>query len=621
MCVFDIEADGLWPTKIYVLSYWDNGVVKSITDYDEMREWLVAQPILIGHNIVRYDIVHLCRILGVAIEAKLIDTLALSWYLYPDRLRHGLEWWGVDFGVPKPKVVDWENLPLETYIHRCEEDVKINQKLWLKCRDYLSLMYECHPDEAHKLPIVGYLSFKLDCAKEQERSKWLVDKRLAETSLEALYKLKDEKTATLGAAMPKVPVYASKRRPAKPFKKDGSWSATGSNWFKLLKDEGLPEDYDGEVKIVTGYNEPNPGSPLQVKDWLFSLGWEPMTLKYEKEDNGEFRTIPQIRVDNGGVKELCESVLELVEKEPAIEALDGITVASHRISILEGFLKNMDEEGFIKAEIQGLTNTLRFKHTVVVNLPGVDKPWGKEVRGSLVAREGFELCGSDMASLEDNTKRHYMFDHDPDYVREMSVPGYDPHLSLAVFAGKITKKDYEDYQDAIEAVVKKLKPIRKKFKVTNYSATYGIGKDKLARDMKVAVNEAKELLEAYWKRNWAVRAVADACKVRTIHGQMWLFNPVSKFYYSLRYDKDRFSTLNQGTGVFCFDSWIKEIRKVRPQLTAQFHDEIVLEIKKGSREKCEELLRDSLQKVNDKLKLNVQLGIDVQFGATYGDIH
>ena len=50
-------------------------------------------------------------------------------------------------------------------------------------------------------------------------------------------------------------------------------------------------------------------------------------------------------------------------------------------------------------------------------------------------------------------------------------------------------------------------------------------------------------------------------------------------WYSLRFDKDRFSTLNQGTGAYCFDTWVKYILSKRPQLTGQFHDEVILEIK------------------------------------------
>ena len=81
----------------------------------------------------------------------------------------------------------------------------------------------------------------------------------------------------------------------------------------------------------------------------------------------------------------------------------------------------------------------------LVNLPGVDKPWGKEIRGCLIAPEGYTLCGSDMVSLEDTTKRHYMQPLDPDYVAEMSLDGFDPHLSLAVFAGAITQAEYDFY--------------------------------------------------------------------------------------------------------------------------------------------------------------------------------
>ncbi len=71
-----------------------------------------------------------------------IDTLALSWYLFPERQKHGLADWGVDLGIPKPKVDDWQNLSYEEYKHRCEEDTKINWKLWKKLERRLEEIYE-----------------------------------------------------------------------------------------------------------------------------------------------------------------------------------------------------------------------------------------------------------------------------------------------------------------------------------------------------------------------------------------------------------------------------------------------------------------------------------------------
>ena len=71
---------------------------------------------------------------------------------------------------------------------------------------------------------------------------------------------------------------------------------------------------------------------------------------------------------------------------------------------------------------------------------GVD---GNVIRGCLIAPEGYVLCGADMTSLEDTTKRHYMKPLDPKYVQEMSHYGFDPHLDLALHAGLITQVDID----------------------------------------------------------------------------------------------------------------------------------------------------------------------------------
>lgn len=615
--IFDVEGDGLWPTKIHVMSYQKDGEkVKSTTNYDEMRSLLLNAKKLIGHNITLYDIPHLERILQIKIQARLIDTLFLSWYLNHKRIIHGLDSYGEEFGIPKPKVDDWHNLSVEEYTHRCEEDVKINKRLWESLRKKLLKVYDNKAD-ANRL--LRYLEFKADCIREQHRSKWKFDKVKAELLLADLSDQAETRIEVLRKAMPKVPKYDTRTKPKKPFKQDGTYSVVGAKWFKLLKDHNLPEDYNGEVKVLVSEEEPKPSSPIQVKDWLFSLGWEPRSFKYSKNSKGEENKIPQVRVDGEDGKELCPSVKELIKDNPIIEELEGLTVLQHRISILKGFLEN-EEDGWLIADVGGLTNTLRFKHRVLVNLPGVDKPFGADIRGCLIADDGHVLCGSDMCSLEENTKKHYMYDYDPEYVIEMSKPGFDAHLDLAVQAGKTTQQEVDDWKEKKPNAIE-LTPLRKKFKPVNYGCVYGVQAPRLARDNGWSKSEAQELIDVYWQRNWAVKEVEKNVYVKKVDGEMWLWNPVARLYYSLRFEKDKFSTLNQGTGVFCFDSWIREFRKVRSQLTGQFHDEIILSIKKGAEEKCTALLKEAIQRVNDKLKLNVVLDVDVQFGKTYADIH
>ena len=170
--VFDVEGDGLHPTKFWCMSKSENGKLVSTTSYAKMRHLLTSADILIGHNITRWDIPHLERLLGITITAKLVDTLILSWYLEPKRILHGLADWGEEFGVPKPKIDDWENLTVDEYIHRCEEDVKINTLLWERFWKHLKLLYGSE-EEAWRL--IDYLSFKMDCAREQERNRWKLD--------------------------------------------------------------------------------------------------------------------------------------------------------------------------------------------------------------------------------------------------------------------------------------------------------------------------------------------------------------------------------------------------------------------------------------------------------------
>ena len=108
-------------------------------------------------------------------------------------------------------------------------------------------------------------------------------------------------------------------------------------------------------------------------------------------------------------------------------------------------------------------------------------------------------------------------------------------------------------------------------KSTNYSATYGAGGDTIARTAGVTPKVGKLLHKAYWDRNWSLKAIAEECVVKQWNGVKWLWNPVANMWYYLKKDKDRFSTLNQGTGTYCFDMWVKEIMIKRPQLTGDFH--------------------------------------------------
>lgn len=143
--IFDIEADGLLDTitKIHCLSYWELGTDFKATIYtkEDIEQFFKEDHRYVGHYITMYDFKALNMIYGIPKPNNFVDTLALSWYLSPERGEHGLESYGDEFGVPKLPIDDWQNLTIEQYTARCERDVEINRILWNYQRKKLQEIY------------------------------------------------------------------------------------------------------------------------------------------------------------------------------------------------------------------------------------------------------------------------------------------------------------------------------------------------------------------------------------------------------------------------------------------------------------------------------------------------
>ena len=640
--VIDAESNGLVPesTKIWCMGIgWKNKdgnwVVKSTTNYDDMRNVLGnSENTIVCHNLIRFDVPLYEKHLGVKVKANLVDSLGLSWYLYPERGQgeHGLAVWGEHFGVPKPKIDDWDNLTVEEYCHRVEEDIKINIRLWVKQYEYLKKIYENPKDIVR---IISYLNFKLTCLKIQEEDGILIDVEQCKKNLDFLQGIETEKKTLLEAAMPKIPIIKTVTKPKVMFKKDGSLSIAGNRWFEILEENNIARDFEGELNITTGFDEPNAGSPTQVKDWLMKLGWKP--ILFEDGRNGK---VPQVRDKE---KMLCKSVLALREVEPAIEHLEGLSVVTHRAGYLKGFLEKVDENGYAVAFAHGFTKTLRLKHAKpFVNLPKPTSPYGDLVRGVMIAPEDSILIGSDVSSLEDKMKQISIYPYDPEYVEDMNRPGWDAHLDIGIRSGMISqeesdffrwykKKDkkredlpeiFKVYSD--EELSEQFEKISKKravAKTVNYACTYGAGVAKIAESSSLPQKDAKKLHGGYWERNWSVKKYAEDQAVKNVEGKSWIWNPITNFYYFLASEKDRFSACNQSAGVRVFDGYVYEMikRGIRPIFQA--HDEVLLRVKKEDVDSTTSALKEAINKVNEQYKFPVEIEIDIQTGMTYAEVH
>lgn len=599
----------------------------------DIQAFLDEGHTLVIHNGIQFDGEAL-KLLGYKLgHTKIIDTLALSWYLEPQRMRHGLAEYGEEFGVPKPVIENWEDQTQEEYNHRVQEDCKIQKKLWFKQVDRLNKLYGNAPGAHDK--IIAYLMHKMEEFRQQQENRWGFDINAAEGLQAQLSEEIDEKTDALRLVMPKVPVYVVRKRPAKCFTKSGELSATGVKWKELTESLGLPFEHAEDIKVVKEWKEGNPASHTQMKSWLDSLGWVPETMKFIRGENGEpDRNIPQINLKGGMV---CQSVLDLIPKCAGIEHIAGLGILNHRHSVVNGFLRD-HIDGELTARMQGLTNTLRVQHREIVNLPSLRVKYGEELRSLLIARPGMKLLGSDLSSLEDRLKHHFQWKLDPEYVKSQMTKGFDPHNCIAVMAGLMTQEEADWYAyykglDKAEHTAdndrkfKRLDEIRAAGKATNYACQYGAGVKTVARTAKVHDKVAKKLHEGYHKLNWSIAKISSMMVTKKTDFGEWQINPINKMWYSLRSEKDRFSTLIQGTGAYILDLWLYHAQRLAKQrglvwtLVGQMHDELIAEVQEGREDVYRQLVDDAIGKVNEQLKLNRDLACDINFGSRYSDIH
>ena len=630
--VMDIEADGLLEdlTKMHVASiaYHNKDTDKYkiySTEYLNTALTMIEEsngPV-VGHNFYLYDVPALEKLRGKELPLdNIIDSLFVSWYIEPNRSRHGLEAHGEDLGVKKVEIGDWNNLSQEAYKLRCETDVKINTALWHKQLNKLFTLYEGDIEKVKSL--LTFLMIKARVYKMQQDNPLRLDVKGVEESLALLESMEGKILETLKQVMPKAKKKMKRSRPKSLYKKDGSLSTAGERWQDLIESLGyrLGEEPE-QLEYYVESGEANPGSVSQIKDWLFSLGWEPGYYKESVNVEGEVNKVPQVKKGDN----LCESVKLLAEKEPSILVYEDLGVIQHRIGILKGFLRDVDENGNITARIAGLTNTLRIRHKELVNLPGVHAAYGEHIRPKLLPPEGHVIIGADLSSLENTTRNHYVYPLDKDFVEAQNVPMYDPHLDLALKAGMATEEQVKSYklQKAGEIEMtpefEELNQLRSRAKTVTYSALYGVGKNKLAKEIGVKPAEAKKFLDAYWDIHWSVKKFASSCRVRTIDDQMWVKNPLNGYWYSLRYEKDIFSTINQGTGDFIFTMWEYFLIQEGVTIRGGFHDEVIITCPEDQVEETVAKLYKAIDKVNQVLPLNVPVSIDHKVGKNYGEVH
>lgn len=441
------------------------------------------KPIIVFHNGLGYDIFVMLKFLGVTFTVgtgdedmlcgkpcQFLDSYFMSMYLLPDRQGHSLEAWGERLGFPK---MDWRgeaiklgliehNAPAGSEFRQwhpmmdeyCEQDVSVTERLFLKLKAEMENTYGClFPDHYRRSQKGFYLN---QC---QGITAWVFDKELAEntkTRLAAeIIVLKERVDSQLPLRALKKGEQSMYTMPAKPYKKDGTFSAHMQVFIekhsaKVIDHETI-EVYGNIVKIeskkLLDIKVPMTIEDQDaIKDYLLEIGWKPEFWNYQKGANGK-----PLRDDKGQYLKTSPKMQEAGKICPHLESMEIPIVKDvktylslrNRHSVITGWLEHprLAYDGRLPSNISGIASSHRQKHSTVVNIPKAqeDVLYGKEFRSLFCAGPGNLIAAADAAALEARVEAHYTWKYDQGAYAKLLLEGDIHSVNMKAFFPEETR--------------------------------------------------------------------------------------------------------------------------------------------------------------------------------------
>jgi DNA polymerase-1 len=378
----DIETDDLKATQIWCAVTQDvnSGEVKVWKSANGLQEYIGNQSVLIGHNIIGFDLPVLKKLWNLNTESiQVKDTLVMSRLLNPVIEKgHSLDAWGVRLGLKKGDFSDFANGLSEDMVEYCIQDVKITVELYNHLRTNLLEWGESVDLEHEVATIVKEQEengFKLDVPKAMSLlSAWQLELSTIEDELQEIFK----------------PIVTER---------------FSEKTNRRLKDK---------VEVF------NPGSRKQIAERLVALGWKPT----------KFTEKGAIIVD--------EKVLQTV-KRPEAASLLRFLLLQKRVAQVKSWIENVDEGGRVHGQVRtngAITGRMTHSNPNMAQVPRVGTPYGEECRSVWTIEDGNVLLGADASGLELRMLAHYM--DDPSYTKEI-LQG-DIHTKNMEAAG-LTQRD------------------------------------------------------------------------------------------------------------------------------------------------------------------------------------
>ena len=571
--IFDIEADGLNPTVVWCIVAKElDGDVHTFdnTQIEEGIKFLQTADVLIGHNIIGYDLPALKRLHNAEFRAELEDTLVMSRLYNPIRENgHSLKTWGYRVNCPKQEQPEDFDSYTPEMLEYCIQDVKLNEKV------YQSLVEEGRSFSKESIVLEQQVA---DVIKDQERNGFYFDSKQAMTLLADLKaKMFDVETEVQQTFKPK---WVDDKMVTPYVRKDGQLSKRG-----LTDDEynRCMETNNFEPFMRKTLQEFNLGSRKQIGEYLIDFGWKPV----------KFTPTGQPIVDEGTLKKI-EHIREA-------KLIADYLLYQKRIAQVTSWIDELQGDRVHGGVISNGTITGRMSHRSpnLAQVPNMGSPFGKECRSCWTVPEGYKLVGIDASGLELRMLAHYM--NDQEYINE--VVNGDIHTTNQKLAG--------------------LKS-RDQAKTFIYALVYGAGDEKIGQVAGGTRKHGSELKRTFLNNLPALKKLRDRVQQASRRGFLKGLDG-RKIY--VRSQHAALNTLLQGGGAIVMkkalamlDSLLK-LNAVDAKFVANIHDEWQMEVKESQADFVGELAVGCIEKAGEHFQMRCPLTGEYKIGDNWSETH
>lgn len=324
----------------------------------------------------------------------------------------------------------------------------------------------------------------------------------------------------------------------------------------------------------------------------------------------------------GGSRSTNIEVLEkLAEAHPIVpEILEFRKQEKLRSTYLEPLPKLVDEAGRLHTTFNHLataTGRLSSSNPNLQNIP-IRGPQGRRMRACFTAPDGHELISADYSQIELRILAH--LSEDP-HLLELFSQGTDIHAGTAAILFAKTPDQVTTDE-------------RRKAKTINFGLLYGMGPQKLGRELGISLREAKDFILLYFSRLTRVREfydrIVDGAKeqgaVFTLAGRRRLLPDIHSRNENLAQTARRMAinTVVQGSAADVIKMAMirihqdKTLAKLKTRMILQVHDELLLETPRDSSREAGARVAELMSSVTP---LKVPLVVDWGAGPNWAEAH